>query len=548
MNVVHPGVGPVPTSFRPWRTLVVVAIVATLQSACVRARSGGGPDVVATRLAAADADASAGCYRCLASALEGYDAVLRERTARPVRREERARVDRDVAQRAYRVAVQLAIRERLIGLWPGEYQDAPTAYRSSAAPADVAAAEDVLSALPWRRGTVGLGSGMSVGREDLPRLRSRYTALEPLAATDPWAATLLLALVGTSPFIAMDDGQRMPPAGIAVLQPELWQARHPADLSLAFTRLTLLRSSIDDVTAFRDAQPAFVEMAAIVGEAELARGRLVSAEDALAAALVHLPGLVPALTLRGDIRQRMEDFDAAVGFYDAVLARAPEHREALLGRLKCLGFLGRHAEALADADRMLALGAWYLGEAHYWKAWNLFNLRRIDEARASVDDARRLLVNADVHYLGGVIAFRQERPDDALRDFDAAVDLEERHCEAHFDRAALYLVRQVWDKAARGFDQAYDCHAARTATFEQRIADARDARLPDAARAALVARREVALREHQHQRAWARYNAAVAHANVGNEAFVTARIDEALALGGPAADAARDLLAQLRRR
>lgn len=536
MNLTPAGVGSRPTPFRARRALVVVAIATMLLPACAQRRRAPGADSWVTRVAAADADASAGCYKCLAAALEGYDVALGQRA------------DGEVARRAYRVAVHLAIRERLIGLWPGEYQDAPAARRERAAPADVAAAEDVLETLPWRRGTVGLGAGMSVGREELPRLRSRYAALEPLAHGDAWAATLLLALVSTSPFVAMEEGQRVPPPAIAAPRPEVWQAWHPADLALAFTRLTLLRSSIEDVTAFGAAHPAFVEVAAIVGEAELARGRLVSAEEALAAALADLPGLVPALTLRGDIRQRMEDFDTALGFYDAVLARAPEHREALLGHMRCLGFMGRHEAAIADADRLLGLDSWYLGEAHYWKAWNLFNLRRLDDARASVDDARRLLVNADVHYLGGVIAFRQERQDDALRDFDAAIDLEERHCEAHFDRAALHLVRRVWDKASIGFDEAHDCHAARTPTFEQRIADAREARLADGAKVALVARRERALREHLHQRAWARYNAAVAHANIGHDAIVTARIDEALALGGPAAAAARDLLIQLRLR
>ncbi len=479
---------------------------------------------------------------------------MRDRAARPVRgrKSEAAAATgdagADVAIRAYRVAVQLAVRERLIGLWPGAYQDAPARHRDGASPADVASAEEVLGVLPWRRGTLGIGTGMSIGREVLPRLRARRAILEHSVDSDPWAATLLLALVGTSPFILIEEGRRTPDPTGRNLDPDAWRVLHPDDGSLAFTRLTLLRSSIEDVARFRADNPGFVESLVVIGEAELERGRLVSAEEAFAAALAELPDLVPALVLRGDIRQRMEDYGTALGSYDAVLARAPEHREALLGRVKSLGFMGRHDEAVAAADRLLSLDSWYLGEGHYWKAWNLFNLRRIDEARVSVDNARRLLVNADVHYLGAVIAFRQERQDDALRDFDAAIDLEVRHCEAHFDRAALYLVRRTWDKASVGFDAAYDCHAARTPTFEQRLADAREARMADDARAALVARREQALREHHHQRAWARYNAAVAHANVGNETVANARVEEALSIGGPAAAAARDLVAQLKRR
>ena len=84
-------------------------------------------------------------------------------------------------------------------------------------------------------------------------------------------------------------------------------------------RLTLLRASLDELAAFREMHPAFVETDAITGEGELARGRLVSADEAFARALEAFPGLVPALALRADIRQRMEDQAVALGLYDCLL-------------------------------------------------------------------------------------------------------------------------------------------------------------------------------------------------------------------------------------
>ena len=161
---------------------------------------------------------------------------------------------------------------------------------------------------------------------------------------------------------------------------------------------------------------------------------------------------------------------------------------------------------------------------------------------------RNVLVYDDDHYyLGGVIAFRQQRLDDAQRDFDAAIELEGRHCEAHFDRAALRLTRKEWPAAAAGFDEAFECLTARTPTLEQRIADAREARLSEEARAALVKRREQSLRDHRFQIAWARYNGGVAYANVGKLADARSRADEAIAIGGPAGEAALRLLPQLQR-
>jgi tetratricopeptide (TPR) repeat protein len=485
------------------------------------------------RLAAADAASGEGCYRCLERALQEYDAAL---AVRP---------DSALATRAYRTAVHLAIRERLIGLYPGAYQDAPARLAAGAASVDVEAAQDVLGVIAWRRGTLGLGTGMPAGQQDLPRLRARRVALDVAAEQDAWHATLLLALVATNPMIALDEGQAPVRGALPGLDRDTWWRRHPDDASLSFTRLTLLRGSLDDLASFMGAHPSFAEIDGLVGEAELARGRLVSADEAFARVLEALPTLVPALALRGDLRQQMEDFALATTLYDSLLVRVPEHREALLGRTKSLGFQGRHDDAMQTADRMLQLGTWYMGEAHYWKAWNLFTVRRLDEARASVDAARRLMVNADVHYLGGVIAFNQQRLDDALRDFDEAVALEGRHCEAHYDRAAVHLMQRAWATAATGFDAAFDCHTNRTATLEQRIADAREARLADDVRAALVARRERALVDHRHQLAWARYNGGVAYANIGKIGEARSRADDAIAIGGPAADAAQRLLAQL---
>ncbi len=242
-------------------------------------------------------------------------------------------------------------------------------------------------------------------------------------------------MVGTNPFIGLNEGQ-VPPRGTQPgLDRDTWWRRHPDDGALSFTRLTLLRGSLDDLTAFRTDHPSFDEVDALIGEAELAGGRLVSADEALGRALTAFPSLVPALALRGDLRQRMEDFALALSLYDDLLARLPEHREALLGRLKCLGFLGRHVEAIATADRMLDLGTWYIGEAWYWKAWNLFSLGRLDDARASVDAARVAPGQRRSSATWAASSpFGSSGLDDAQRDFDAAIDLESRHCEAHFDR------------------------------------------------------------------------------------------------------------------
>ena len=137
--------------------------------------------------------------------------------------------------------MHLAVRERLLGLFPGDYQDAPARLAQHAQPDDRAAASDVLEVMPWRRGTQTLGIVPYIQPADVPRLRDRRRALEPVAETDAWHAVLLLALVGTNPVIGLEEGER-PPRGVQPgLDRDTWWRRHPDDAALSFTRLTLLR-------------------------------------------------------------------------------------------------------------------------------------------------------------------------------------------------------------------------------------------------------------------------------------------------------------------
>src|SRR5881397_880351 len=72
--------------------------------------------------------------------------------------------------------------------------------------------------------------------------------------------------------------------------------------------------------------------------------------DALRQAVEALPD---NLALRRQLAAALEaagDADAALGQFDAIVARAAGDAAALLGRARCLYEVGRHAEALAAYD------------------------------------------------------------------------------------------------------------------------------------------------------------------------------------------------------
>ena len=79
---------------------------------------------------------------------------------------------------------------------------------------------------------------------------------------------------------------------------------------------------------------------------------------------------------------------------------------------------------------MIDLGSWLLGHAHYWRAWNAYQLDRIQAARADADRAKMLTVSAPTFVLSGMIDWREKRLDAAESEFQEALTMDFGQCEA----------------------------------------------------------------------------------------------------------------------
>lgn len=477
-----------------------------------------------------------GCYVPMSEAGAAYDAWLAEHDDAVVRR------------RAFQTAILIAVRERLLGLYPGAHQDTP-ARLAAGLPADqTAAALDMLAIIEWRRGT--RPAEMSgTGFADL-RLRASRThdMLLPLADTDRFAAVLLVHVLTAYPFASLPP--QAPLSGTQVLPLSLetapWAAAHGDDPAFGFAWLLAQRGwNPEEWRAWFDAHPACHEALVPIADGALALGRLMSADAALAQALDALPDLVPARVIRGEIRTKLGDYEDALPHFLQVVKHVPAHREARLGQLIALSNLMRHDEALTAADEMIDLGEWYLGEAYYWKAWNLFHRRRLPEARAALMEAKRLLFSADVLYLGGLIAYREEQWDEARAELTRTIETDAMHCDAHFTLGAVHLLSQTWALAGPVFGAATDCFAEREPALVAAVAEVDTADLSEVQKAALRARRQRALDATIAQKHWARYNRAVALSNSGDRAAARALAEDVAQQGGPPAAAASDLLLQL---
>ena len=191
----------------------------------------------------------------------------------------------------------------------------------------------------------------------------------------------------------------------------------------------------------------------------------------LESAKAAFPGSPIAAVVIGNLRELLEEWSEGLAEFEHALALVPTHRDALLGKTVSLSNLDRNQEALATAGKLLELGDWFIGPAHYWTAWNLYQLDRIAEARAAADRAKAMMVNPALFLLSGMIEWREKRLDSAEEEFIRTIDMDATQCEGAFYLASVRWERQRWKESLDAFRQARVCYAEAIVTRRDLIAD-----------------------------------------------------------------------------
>jgi tetratricopeptide (TPR) repeat protein len=233
------------------------------------------------------------------------------------------------------------------------------------------------------------------------------------------------------------------------------------------------------------ADPRFVEINYFLGQSA-ARTDLDEADRRLQLAISWRTEWPAALFAAGDVAELAEDFDRAVNFYQRTLAIVPRNSDAQLGHLRALSYAGRSDAALAAADLLLASGRWHTGEALYWKAWNEAQLARNDAAWSDVHEASRLLMNADVAKLTGILAIRRGELRVANDELQKAHARDAADCDTDVLLGGVLLELREWKSAAPALVDAVTCLDAHDEELRRQIAELRSA----AGRERSVARRE----------------------------------------------------------
>ncbi len=392
----------------------------------------------------AEAEINRGCYLCLISATEKYEAAIAAGAV-------------ELERRTAAAFVLVAARERELGLKPSAAMDNARKYAGSGPESGIV--ETYLSAValtPLRMEGVSkeaMGASAATARAimGLSRNEADESRLKPLRAAveqtgDAAAQYLLAALecIGPTPLAPGAPD----PSPLFIFQAAT--CGYKLDPARDLPRLKSLG----------EAEPRFHEAHYFQGRLHLAERKLVSAEREFLAAANGLPRMTAAWAQLGSARLRLEEYDWAAQDLARALDIEPDQREALLALAQALNYAGRFEEAMVPAKRLIELGAWYVSDANYWLALSELQLRLLRDADTHVREARRTNpMNGDTARLSGLVAYHLAETDRARGEFEFAISRNPVDCEALLHLGLIHGQQERPESAVVSFVRARDCYA-----------------------------------------------------------------------------------------
>jgi tetratricopeptide (TPR) repeat protein len=484
---------------RSWPIVILILLAACSSPK----RPAVAPDPrIPERLAHADTLVRAGCLDCLVDAFAEYDQLR----ALPAAHEA-------ATAGAIRAAGLIALRQRELGQVDEGYvrRARDLVAGSTGASESLAMILDVIEVLPASGAGVTRTptSDVDLERSRILRInRDAWTAkLRELASADELGAYTWLSLMcgaAEARTMTLDD----------LLAPAAQLRDTPL---IAYKRAVCRRAEVDRLDALYAENPRFVETRYHVGLALLGAQKLDDADKELDRAYAWRKEW-PALTQTiANVAMTAEDFDRALTFYDRTLQLEPHAVDALLGRIRSLTYIGRHEDAIATTDVLIA-EHWFVGDARYWRALNEAQLERYDEAWADVEDAAKLVINADVPKLAGLIAYRRGELEVSRAKFDLAQRRNQNDCETAYYLGVVLAELKRWELTAQMLQGAGTCLETAERAHLEEIASIRASSEPPERKAKKIARREQSIATERREMATSWFDIAVAYYNLARGA------------------------------
>jgi tetratricopeptide (TPR) repeat protein len=484
-------------------SMAIASAVAVCVAGCGSTPITAVPVDASGRLAAANALIAEGCFDCLTEALGQFEQIAHVPNLTPA-------ASTAAAAGVVRSATLLNLRERELGMLDeGELRKVRETLASHQ---DIAGAlaetVDILASVAWR---IPEASGMSDDERFRAARAARDTrdvwtaALKAHAGEDAFAAYAWLA------FACSSETPRSRPEEVRALYAPIEPQAGTA--LVQFKRAICPTVATPGLAALLERDPRFIEINYYLSLDLRRAGKTDEADEYLAKAYAWHPRW-PAVTLaRAGLAMSAEDFDRALAFYDETLSLVPGQRDAMLGRVQSLSYLGRHEEAIAAADDVLE-GDWYRGEAYYWRAWNETQLEREDAAWADVDQAWKVYINGDVAKLYGLLALHRRDLDKAQAMFEEGRRLKPDDCENPYYLGLVHAERRHWPTTADLFSTASTCFDVSRVALRADISRLAGAEMSAARKARLIATRERQFAIEGRMLATSWFNVAVASFNL----------------------------------
>ena len=406
-----------------------LAGVLILVAACAPKKPIGPSPQALAELAKAESLLRNGCYSCLKEAHALY-------------------IKHNNPKGIADTAVLIAVRDKELGI-----------------PSDLAITGPLADAVALISGeTSGLDplqrAAVNRGRPPVDKDNAVRRALDPLFGTDLAATYVALTIdCESSALIQSVDiaGLTKQYEGVPLMQFRLARCGRPA----VATKLAQLRAN----------DPRWVDTLFWEARAELTSQ--LAAIDFPGALKLYAEGRTAfpkslAMTMAwANANLSVEEFEAALSGFDDVLAAFPAHRDAMIGRVTALSYLLRHPVAIESATRLIDLGTWHIGDAHYWRAWNRYHLKEIEPAWEDVENAVKGLSNSRVYMLAGLIAYSRKDLPTAVNRFDTAFKADPSACDAVWMSGLVNIDQQELATAAPKFSRAMTCFISAAAAIRR---------------------------------------------------------------------------------
>jgi len=442
-----------------------------------------------------------GAYTCLKKAFSLYEEALSVPVFQNQNRE-----------KLLRISILLAIREKELGFLEDTYlKKASTIISNSLSLADYSVILEIASTLP--RKTAGIvGDLVEDGQRvviPFDEIRENFTdwlaLLKQRSDEDALYAYIYISSCAAFYYLIEE-------------KPDFASIQEAYADSLLIQYVLSLQStdSQKNFEKLRQDEPRFYEAYYFLGQIALKMGRLITAEKNLLRAYQEFPGSSSIVISLASLYYAFEELDLSLEYYEQAIKMAPNYRDALLGKVICLSFLGRHHEAIEACNIMLALGNYYLGESHYWLAWNQNELGELENAWENIENSKKYLIGyGQVYSLAGTIAFNQKNLDEAENNFFEACKQDASNGDPPYYMGKIKTIREDWLNSGVYFERASGNYQRKEELIQKKIREIESSSLSEERKKKYLARKKNQLSRLQLTKATAWYNAAAGYCNAG---------------------------------